>query len=40
MTVSLNGKNYTTTVGSEGLWTLNVPAADLAGLKAATPGCR
>ncbi|MDV1856038.1 Ig-like domain-containing protein [Citrobacter freundii] len=32
VTVSLNGKNYTTTVGANGSWTLNVPAADLAGL--------
>jgi len=32
VTVTLNGKNYTTTVGADGSWTLNVPAADLAGL--------
>ncbi len=32
VTVSLNGKNYTTTVGANGSWTLNVPAVDLAGL--------
>ena len=32
VTVSLNGKDYTTTVSAEGSWTLNVPAADLAGL--------
>ncbi|WP_375603179.1 Ig-like domain-containing protein [Enterobacter hormaechei] len=32
VTVSLNGKDYTTTVGADGSWTLNVPAADLAGL--------
>ncbi|MFY4328203.1 Ig-like domain-containing protein [Enterobacter hormaechei] len=32
LTVSLNGKNYTTTVSANGSWTLNVPAADLAGL--------
>ncbi|WP_154817018.1 Ig-like domain-containing protein, partial [Enterobacter hormaechei] len=31
-TVSLNGKDYTTTVSANGSWTLNVPAADLAGL--------
>ena len=31
-TVSLNGKDYTTTVSADGSWTLNVPAADLAGL--------
>ncbi|SAC70570.1 type 1 secretion target domain-containng protein [Enterobacter hormaechei] len=30
--VSLNGKDYTTTVSANGSWTLNVPAADLAGL--------
>ena len=30
--VTLNGKNYTTTVGADGSWTLNVPAADLATL--------
>ncbi|KZP67316.1 type 1 secretion target domain-containng protein, partial [Enterobacter cloacae subsp. dissolvens] len=32
VTVSLNGKDYTATVGSDGHWTLNVPAADLAAL--------
>ncbi|WP_370947374.1 Ig-like domain-containing protein [Enterobacter hormaechei] len=32
LTVSLNGKDYTTTVSADGSWTLNVPAADLAGL--------
>ncbi|MCQ4444924.1 Ig-like domain-containing protein [Enterobacter cloacae] len=32
VTVSLNGKEYTTTVRADGNWTLNVPAADLAGL--------
>ncbi len=32
VTVSLNGKDYTATVGSDGNWTLNVPAADLATL--------
>ncbi|MDK2356719.1 Ig-like domain-containing protein [Enterobacter hormaechei] len=32
LTVSLNGKDYTTTVSADGNWTLNVPAADLAGL--------
>ncbi|WP_431356001.1 Ig-like domain-containing protein [Enterobacter asburiae] len=32
ITVSLNGKDYTTTVSADGSWTLNVPAADLAGL--------
>ncbi|MCK7356058.1 Ig-like domain-containing protein [Enterobacter roggenkampii] len=32
VTVSLNGKDYTTTVSADGRWTLNVPAADLAGL--------
>ena len=32
MTVSLNGKDYTTTVSADGSWTLNVPAADLVGL--------
>ncbi|AIV29724.1 type 1 secretion target domain-containng protein [Enterobacter cloacae] len=32
VTVSLNGQDYTATVGSDGHWTLNVPAADLAGL--------
>nr|WP_232248349.1 Ig-like domain-containing protein [Enterobacter asburiae] len=31
VTVSLNGKDYTTTVSADGSWTLNVPAADLAG---------
>ena len=32
LTVTLNGKDYTTTAGANGSWTLNVPAADLAGL--------
>jgi len=32
VTVSLNGKDYTTTVSADGSWTLNVPAEDLAGL--------
>ncbi|MFX2663998.1 Ig-like domain-containing protein [Enterobacter hormaechei] len=32
LTVSLNGKDYTTTVSANGSWTLNVPAAELAGL--------
>ncbi|EPK3895610.1 Ig-like domain-containing protein [Enterobacter ludwigii] len=32
VTVSLNGKDYTTTVGADGNWTLDVPAADLAAL--------
>ncbi|WP_395299210.1 Ig-like domain-containing protein [Enterobacter quasiroggenkampii] len=32
VTVSLNGKDYTTTVGADGSWTLNVPAADVAAL--------
>ncbi|MDF3694684.1 Ig-like domain-containing protein [Enterobacter hormaechei] len=32
LTVSLNGKDHTTTVSANGSWTLNVPAADLAGL--------
>ncbi|WP_302378250.1 Ig-like domain-containing protein [uncultured Enterobacter sp.] len=32
VTVSLNGKDFTTTVSANGSWTLNVPAADLAGL--------
>ncbi|MDW3576683.1 Ig-like domain-containing protein [Enterobacter asburiae] len=32
VTVSLNGKDYTTTASADGSWTLNVPAADLAGL--------
>ncbi|WP_425267544.1 Ig-like domain-containing protein, partial [Enterobacter hormaechei] len=32
LTVSLNVKDYTTTVSANGSWTLNVPAADLAGL--------
>ncbi|MBG0520817.1 Ig-like domain-containing protein [Enterobacter cloacae] len=36
VTVSLNGKDYTATVGSDGHWTLNVPAADLAAL---SDGC-
>ena len=32
VTVSLNGKDYTTTVGADGSWTLAVPAADAAAL--------
>ncbi|MGS6160737.1 Ig-like domain-containing protein, partial [Enterobacter mori] len=32
VTVSLNGKDYTTIVSADGSWTLNVPAADLSGL--------
>ncbi|MCM7774635.1 Ig-like domain-containing protein [Enterobacter asburiae] len=32
VTVTLNGKDYTTTAGADGSWTLNVPAADLVGL--------
>ncbi|MGY6230789.1 Ig-like domain-containing protein [Enterobacter asburiae] len=32
VTVSLNGKDYTTTAGADGSWTLSVPAADLASL--------
>ncbi|WP_116326843.1 Ig-like domain-containing protein, partial [Klebsiella aerogenes] len=32
ITLTLNGKDYTTTVSADGSWTLNVPAADLAGL--------
>ncbi|MFP2430494.1 Ig-like domain-containing protein [Enterobacter ludwigii] len=32
VTVSLNGKDYTTTVGADGNWALDVPAADLAAL--------
>lgn len=32
VTVSLNGKSYTTTVGADGNWALDVPAADLAAL--------
>ncbi len=32
VTVSLNGKDYTTTVGADGSWTLTVPAADAAAL--------
>ncbi|WP_395312816.1 Ig-like domain-containing protein [Enterobacter sp. ECC-219] len=32
VTVTLNGKDYTTTAGADGSWTLNVPAADLASL--------
>ncbi|WP_457769098.1 Ig-like domain-containing protein [Enterobacter bugandensis] len=32
VTVSLNGKDYTTTVSADGSWTLDVPAADLAAL--------
>ncbi|MBR8503999.1 Ig-like domain-containing protein [Enterobacter asburiae] len=32
VTVTLNGKDYTTTAGADGSWTLNVPAADVAAL--------
>ncbi|UAN34428.1 Ig-like domain-containing protein [Enterobacter asburiae] len=32
VTVTLNGKDYTTTAGADGSWTLSVPAADLASL--------
>ncbi|MBF2803804.1 Ig-like domain-containing protein, partial [Enterobacter bugandensis] len=32
VTVTLNGKDYTTTVSADGSWTLNVPSADLAAL--------
>ncbi len=32
VTVTLNGKDYTTTAGADGSWTLSVPAADLAAL--------
>ena len=32
VTVSLNGKDYTTTVSADGSWTLNVPASDVAAL--------
>ncbi|WP_435926747.1 Ig-like domain-containing protein [Dryocola sp. BD613] len=32
VTVTLNGKTYITTMGSDGTWALNVPAADLAAL--------
>jgi hypothetical protein len=32
ITVTLNGNDYTTTVGDNGLWTLSVPAADLGAL--------
>ncbi|MGG5840170.1 Ig-like domain-containing protein, partial [Huaxiibacter chinensis] len=32
VTVTLNGKNYSATVGADGSWTLDVPAADLAAL--------
>jgi len=32
VTVSLNGKDYTTTVSADGSWTLNVPAANVAAL--------
>ncbi|WP_275553825.1 Ig-like domain-containing protein [Mixta sp. Marseille-Q2659] len=34
--VSLNGRSYTTTVGSNGSWTLSVPRADLAALSDGT----
>ncbi|VTR46898.1 Protein of uncharacterised function (DUF1533) [Serratia fonticola] len=33
ITITLNGKTYTTTVGSNGKWSLQLPAADLALLK-------
>ncbi|WP_240074849.1 Ig-like domain-containing protein, partial [Citrobacter freundii] len=33
VTVSLNGKIYTTTVDDSGNWTATVPSADLAGIK-------
>ncbi|WP_447885379.1 Ig-like domain-containing protein [Serratia fonticola] len=33
ITITLNGKTYTTTVGSDGKWSLQLPAADLALLK-------
>ncbi|PKH24382.1 hemagglutinin [Enterobacterales bacterium CwR94] len=33
VTVLLNGKTYTVTVGESGQWSIPVPAADLAGLK-------
>jgi hypothetical protein len=33
VTVTLNGKPYTTTVNADGKWTLDIPAADLAALK-------
>ncbi|TBL47834.1 Ig-like domain-containing protein, partial [Hafnia alvei] len=32
VTVSLNHKNYATTVGLDGHWTLDIPAADLTSL--------
>ncbi|KVJ90090.1 Ig-like domain-containing protein [Enterobacter asburiae] len=32
VTVTLNGKDYTTAAGADGSWTLSVPAADLASL--------
>ncbi|WP_455906031.1 Ig-like domain-containing protein [Enterobacter asburiae] len=32
VTVTLNGKDYTTTAGADGSWTLNIPAADVAAL--------
>ncbi|WP_338557206.1 Ig-like domain-containing protein [Erwinia sp. E_sp_B04_8] len=32
VTIVLNGKTYTTTVGAEGVWSISVPAADLANL--------
>ncbi|MFA9342640.1 Ig-like domain-containing protein, partial [Escherichia coli] len=32
VTVTFGGKNYTTTVESNGSWTVNVPPADLAAL--------
>ncbi|MDF7727850.1 hypothetical protein PUR50_22275, partial [Enterobacter hormaechei subsp. steigerwaltii] len=33
VTISLNGRIYTTTVDDSGNWTYTVPSADLAGLK-------
>jgi hypothetical protein len=32
VTVNLNGKNYTATIGTDGLWTVSVPSADLAAM--------
>lgn len=32
VTIVLNGKTYTTTVGAQGVWSISVPAADLANL--------
>ncbi|HEY1844952.1 MAG TPA: Ig-like domain-containing protein, partial [Buttiauxella sp.] len=36
VTVSFNGKDYTTTVQAGGKWTLDVPAADMAGISDGT----